>query len=222
MGQACDPRFGKGSALASRVRPVAVPLQFGQQLTNYSHLRLMMQAQNNSSLMLNNFTTSIYFTGTFEQFQEAERWWDGVSLSNLQLMKHNRPFDLDCSHFWGFAKFGWWGEKKMVLYNLGGDNSAEVSTLTSSHFRPFSWAKCSSANQSRKYEKSVEEIGFGAGKKSASAAKVWRRILDFLSGLIGCFVPRKKEDWPFWEGSLDGSQFVIIINGLWSLDAESH
>ena len=86
MGQACDPRFGKGSALASRVRPVAVPLQFGQQLTNYSHLRLMMQAQNNSSLMLNNFTTSIYFTGTFEQFQEAERWWDGVSLSNLQQM----------------------------------------------------------------------------------------------------------------------------------------
>ena len=49
------------TALASRVRPVAAPLQFGQQLTNYSHLRLMMQAQNNSSLMLNNFTTSIFY-----------------------------------------------------------------------------------------------------------------------------------------------------------------
>ena len=53
--------------------------------------------------------------------------------------------------------------------------------------------------------KSVEKIRQNQSGKSDSALarnlllllKFGRWILDFLSGLIGCFVPRKKEDWPF-------------------------
>ena len=61
-----------------------------------------------------------------------------------------------------------------------------LQTLTSAHFGPFYWWKCR-ANQSGKYEKSVREIGFGVGKKSASAAKVWPSDPGFLIQLNWLF-----------------------------------
>ena len=180
----------------------------------------MMQAQNNSSLMLNNFTTSIFSRYVWAIW----RWWDGVSLCCLQSAAN---FDLDCPHLWAFAKGDWAQVRRIyATSDKTTDFYTEVSTwspdlgtlhtlLLTGENAPLQINQGNMKNQSGKSDS-------GLARNLPPLLKFGRRILDFLSCLIGCFVPRKKEDWPFWERSLDGSQFVIIINGLWSLDAESH
>ena len=89
-----------------------------------------------------------------------------------------------CPHLWAFAKRGWAQVRRIC--NLWQDNwllhrTVNLISWPRDTSDPSAyWWKCSSANQSRKYEKSVREIQFGAGKKSASAAKVWPSDPGFL------------------------------------------
>ena len=194
---------------------------------------------NNSSLMLNNFTTSIFYRYVWA-ISRGGKMMSWVSLCSpldcrkcwgklLPAIIEHRTIGFGLQTFWkvtnGSGQSCRWFVYCMVqlLKKLYFSPKCQIwlQTLTSAHFGPFYWWKCR-ANQSGKYEKSVREIGFGVGKKSASAAKVWPSDPGFLIQLNWLFCSCKKEDWPFWERSLDGSQFVIIINGLWSLDAESH
>ena len=219
------PGLAKASTTGIKGQTSGSSLQFGQQLTNYSHLRLMMQAQNNSSLMLNNFTTSIFYryVWAISRGGKMMRW--GEFMLPPICSKHTFIF-LAFSMGWPQVRSdiklqGWPKVTGGIVQHWSVNFNAKPWPRHTSD-PSACWWKCSVANQSGKYEKSVREIGFGAGKKSASAAKVWPSDPGFLIQLNWLFCSCKKEDWPFWERSLDGSQFVIIINGLWSLDAESH
>ena len=60
------------------------------------------------------------------------------------------------------------------------------------------------ASENAWWQISQENMKNQSGKSDSGLArnlppllKFGRRILDFLSSLIGCFVPCKKEDWPF-------------------------
>ena len=178
----------------------------------------MMQARNNSSQMLT-ISQLIFSRYVWVQFQKDERWWDrwvyetlktaaSVEANNEKMRLHEKYVgkDLCCKKSSSCALF----TKVLTLCDLPwptsspspGENTQQIS-------------RENTRNQSGKSDSAL-------ARNLLLLLKFGRWILDFLSGLIGCFVPRKKEDWPFWERGLDGSQFVIIINGLWSLDAESH
>ena len=215
MGRACDPKFGKGATTGIKGQPTGScsPAIWGT--TNKLFPFAINDAtQNNSSLMLNNFTTSIFSRYVWAIW----RRWAGVSLCCL----HIAPI---FEHLPREAELRW---EEYATSDKTTDFYTELSTWSSNpdlgtlqtllltgENAPLQINQGNMKNQSGKSNS-------GLARNLPPLLKFGRRILDFLSCLIGCFVPRKKEDWPFWERSLDGSQFVIIINGLWSLDAESH
>ena len=129
MGRACDPKFGKGATTGIKGQPTGScsPAIWGT--TNKLFPFAINDAtQNNSSLMLNNFTTSIFSRYVWAIW----RRWAGVSLCCLHI---GHIFE----HLPREDELRWEEYMQPLTRQLTFIQNCQLDlqTLTSGHFRPF-------------------------------------------------------------------------------------